>query len=106
MTTAGQLRDRITIQKRCGGTDSWGNPLPDAWTDHATVWANVRHLSGAESIKAGADTSIVRASVRIRWRADVTAGMKVVHMGADYDIEAVLPGPKREFVDLSCKRVT
>lgn len=106
MTTAGQLRDRITIQKRGGGTDSWGNPLPDAWTDHATVWANVRHLSGSESIKSGADTSIVKASFRVRSRKDIDAGMRVKHLGFDYNIEAVLPDDRCVFMDLICKRVT
>lgn len=106
MTTIGQLRDRITIQKRGGGTDSWGDPLPDAWTDHATLWANVRHLTGTESIKSDADTSIVKASFRVRTRKDIDAGMRVKHLGFDYDIEAVLPDDRRVFMDLICKRVT
>ncbi len=106
MMQAGQLRDRITIQRKTQGTDSWGAPLPEAWEDYASVWANIRFLSGTESIKAGADVSVVRASIRIRWRQDVTAGMRVLHAGAVYDIEAVLPGARREYVDLQAKRVS
>lgn len=102
---AGTLDTRITIQRKTGGTDAWGAPLPEAWEDYATIWANVRHLSGTESIKAGADVSVVSASIRIRWRQDVTAGMRVVAGAAVYDIEAVLPGPRREYVDLAVKRV-
>lgn len=105
MMQAGQLRDRITIQRKTGGTDAWGAPLPEAWEDYATIWANVRHLSGTESIKAGADVSVVSASIRIRWRQDVTAGMRVVAGAAVYDIEAVLPGQRREWLDLAVKRV-
>lgn len=102
---AGQLDTPITIQRKTGGTDAWGAPLPEAWEDYATVWANVRHLSGTESIKAGADVSVVRASIRIRWRQDVTAGMRVVACAAVYDIEAVLPGQRREWLDLQAKQV-
>lgn len=102
---AGQLDTPITIQKRTGGTDAWGAPLPEAWEDYATVWANVRHLSGTESIKAGADVSVVQASIRIRWRQDITAGMRVVHGAQTFDIEAVLYGQRREFVDLQAKQV-
>lgn len=102
---AGRLDTRITIQRKTGGTDAWGAPLPEAWEDYATIWANVRHLSGTESIKAGADVSVVRASIRIRWRQDITAGMRVVAGAAVYDIEAPLPGPRREYVDLQAKRV-
>lgn len=103
---AGQLDTPITIQRKTGGTDAWGAPLPEAWEDYATVWANVRHLSGTESIKAGADVSVVRASIRIRWRTDITAGMRVLHGAAVYDVEAVLPGARREYVDLQAKRVS
>ena len=106
MTAAGNLRDRITIQRKTGGKDAWGTPLPEAWVDFHSLWASVRHQSGAESIRSGADTSVVKASIRVRWRADLDASMRVLHLGMTYDIEAVLPGAKREYVDLVCKRVT
>lgn len=102
---SGQLRHPIVIQSKTDAKDDWGTPLPGAWADYATLWSNVRHQSGSESIKAGADTSVVRASIRIRYRLDITAGMRVVHLGVIYDIEAVLPGQRRDFVDLTCKRV-
>jgi SPP1 family predicted phage head-tail adaptor len=79
--------------------------LPEAWADYARVWSNIRFLSGTESIKAGADTSIVKASIRIRWRQDVTAGMRIVAGAQTFDIEAVLYGQRREYVDLQAKRV-
>lgn len=103
---AGRLDTRITIQRKTGGTDAWGAPLPEAWEDYATIWANVRHLSGTESIKAGADVSVVRASIRIRHRSGIDAGMRIVAGAAVYDIEAVLPGQRREWLDLAAKMVT
>ena len=103
---AGRLDTRITIQRKTGGTDAWGSPLPEAWADYASLWANIRFLSGTESIKAGADTSIVKASIRIRWRQDITAGMRVLHGAQTFDIEAVLYGQRREYVDLACTRVS
>ena len=103
---AGQLDTLIVIQKRTGGTDAWGTPLPEGWADHCKVWANVRHLSGSESIKAGSDVSVVRASARIRWRTDITAGMRVQAGPDTLDIEAVQNGPRGVYLDLVCKRVT
>lgn len=103
---AGSLNTRIVIQKRTSATDDWGSPLPDSWADHATVWADFRHKSGAETIKADAETSTVRASVRIRWRTDIDAGMRIAAGGAFYNVVAVLPDFKgRVFVDLVCERV-
>lgn len=103
---AGAFPHQIHIQRKTGGQDGWGTPLPEAWESITAkpIWANVKYLSGSESIKAGADVSVVRASVRIRWRAGIDAGMRVVHGADTLDIEAVLPGAGRQHVDLVCKR--
>ena len=66
--------------------------------------ANVRHRSGMSTIKADADVSITRASIRIRRRTDVNAGMRVLFDGQVYEIDDVLPGESREYIDLVCRR--
>lgn len=99
---AGTLRDRITIQRKTGGKDGWNTPQPDGWEDHGKVWARVEHLSGLATIKAGAGISVVRASMRIRWRTDLTADMRVLFAGKVYEIDAIQPGATREHVDLVC----
>lgn len=105
---AGSFPHQIHIQRKTGTKDGWGTPLPEAWENITVkpIWANVKYLSGSESIKADASVSVVRASVRIRWRAGVTAGMRVVHGADTLDIEAVLLGAGRQHVDLVCKRMT
>lgn len=102
---AGEFPHQIHIQRKTDGKDAWGTPLPDAWESLTAkpIWANVRYLSGSESIKAGADVSIVRASVRIRWRTGVDAGMRVLHGGQVFDVEAVLPSADRKHIDLVCR---
>lgn len=102
---AGSLNRRINIERRATTQDVLGQPV-ETWDLVAAVWADIRHMGGMESIKAGADVSTVRASIRIRYRAGIDAGMRVTH-GADvYDITAVLPDEaRREYVDLVCERV-
>ena len=84
-----------------------------AWvTGRATLaetWANVRHTSGAEAIKGDQIVSTARASIRIRYRTGLTAGMRVtvVSTGAVYNSVSVLPDLQgRVFVDLVCEVVT
>lgn len=99
---AGTLRNRITIQRQAQAQDAGGQPI-DAWTDVVTVWADIRSPTGLGAIRADAQASVVKTSVRIRWRTDIEAGMRVVHGVAVYDIGAVLPDHAgREFVDLVC----
>ena len=103
MMQAGRLNTRCVIQRRTGGTNDWGEPLPEGWGNVAELWANVRHLSGAESIKSDRPTSEVRASIRIRFRTDIDASMRVLVNGSIYEIQAVMPDyQRREYTDLVC----
>ena len=71
------------------------------------VWARIRNPNGLEAIKADATTSIVKASIRIRYRTGLDASMRVVHGNTYYSILAILPDEvKREFIDLACQVVT
>ena len=97
---AGRLNRRCLLQSPSQSVDAIGQPIP-GWTDVALVWASIRHLSGVEAIKADAVTSTVKASIRIRYRTGLNAGMRVVHGAQVYSIEAVMPDVGgREFVDL------
>jgi len=102
---AGTLKDRITIQRHTQAKDQWGSLIPgsEAWADVAKVWADVKHKSGLGTIKADAEVSIVRASIRIRRRAGLDVGMRVLFDGQTYQLKAVLPGPTREYIDLVCE---
>lgn len=100
-----QMNSRVTLQARSASVDALGQPV-ETWSDVATVWANIRHPSGLSAIKADADVSIVKASIRIRYRTDIDAGMRVVHGARIYDIQAVLPDEsERQTVDLVCRKV-
>lgn len=101
---AGDLTRRITIERLTGVADAAGQPVHDDWEEVAIVWANVRHLSGTDSIKAGAMASVVAASIRIRYRADVLAGMRARLGAKAYKITAVLPDEaRRQYLDLVCE---
>lgn len=94
------MNRRCQLQSPSQSVDELGQPIP-GWTDVATVWADIRMKSGLESIKAGASVSVVQASIRVRYRAGITAGMRVVHNLVAYQITAVQPDVGgREFVDL------
>jgi SPP1 family predicted phage head-tail adaptor len=102
---AGKLNSRIKLQSLSSGQDSIGQPV-QTWTDVATVWGNIKHLSGNSAIKSDADTSLVKASIRIRRRTDINAGMRVLFGSISYDIKAVLPDEQaKQHLDLVCERV-
>jgi len=100
---AGMLRTLVTLQAPAVGVDAIGQPVT-GWTNVADVYADIRHQSGMSAIKATADVSVNRVSIRIRYRA-VTADMRVLQGATVFAIQAVLPDAKRVFVDLVCQAV-
>ncbi len=97
---AGALNSLVKIQVLTSGYDEIGQP-ETTWIDFAEVWANILHKSGAESIRGGQDASVVQASIRIRRRPGVNAGMRVLYGTREYSIKAVLPDDiDRDHLDL------
>ena len=100
---AGSLLHRIDIEQRVPGQDPAGQPV-DTWDLVAAVWADIRYETGISTIRAGADTSVARVSIRIRYRTGIHAGMRVRHGSTYFDIKQPLPDlAGREHVDLVCE---
>lgn len=102
MIAAGQLKTRATIQQRSAAQDALGQPV-ETWSAVAVVWASVRFPSGLAAVKADADLSVVKASIRIRYQAGIDAGMRVSADGQLFNILAVLPSRNEGHTDLACE---
>ena len=99
----GRLNQRISIEQRTTSQDALGEPV-ESWGLVCLVWADIRHLSGLETIKSGAETAFVSASIRIRYRPDISAGMRITHGANTYDIKAILHDvSKKQFTDMVCE---
>ena len=104
--SAGNLRHRITIQKKMV-TDR--HPVTGTEiTEWVPLWesvpAEVVPLSVREFVAAQAVQSKLSARIRIRWRPGVDASMRILHDGRIYNIEGVLPDPDsgRAYLTLPC----
>ncbi|CAB3889793.1 phage head closure protein [Achromobacter piechaudii] len=105
MLRAGKLNTRISIRRQ-EQVKTGGGQLVGQWVEHAAIWADVRFPSGSATIKAGTDVSLVRASIRIRFREDIRTDMRIVTSGMMFDVQAVLPDLSgREYVDLVCQSI-
>lgn len=96
----GKLNKRVVIQSQSNTYDGAGQQV-ETWATFANVWANIKHKSGVEAIKSDAMASTVKASIRIRYKANVNAGMRVTYQTSIYKIMAVLPHVEdNRYVDL------
>ena len=103
---AGQLDQRVTVERQQGGFDELGQPLPDTWAPLFSCWAAVEPLTGREFIAAAAAVSEVTAKIRLRYRPGVLGTDRVNHDGQVYGIEAVIDvHSSRRELHLRCKAV-
>lgn len=102
MMTIGALRDVVTIQQAGNVQDEIGELAP-AWIALAVVRASVRDLTGRELIAAQAVQSTATTKITIRFRADVTAAMRIMRGAEVFQIESVLnPSGRRDWLELLC----
>lgn len=100
------LNSQVVVQSKLVAVDASGTPV-DQWEDVCTLWADVRHPSGLEQVRGDALISRVRASIRVRQRSGITAGMRALCAGSVYDVRAVLPDLQdRAYMDLVCELVS
>lgn len=104
MIAAGKLNKRVTLRALGAGQDAAGQ-LSGAWADVATVWAEMRDISGREFIGSGGVQNETQTRVFIRRRADVVPAMRVLHGAVTYHIDAVLE-QENGLQLLACRRLS
>ena len=103
---AGNLSQRVVIQQLAAGTDTLGQPV-QTWSDVATVWGDIKFNSGMQTVRSEADISIVKASIRIRYKTGLTAGMRATNNGYVFHIKAILMDlSNKDYTDLVCEVVS
>lgn len=103
MTAAGQLRERVAIERPVRTADGAGG-ADVTWETLATVWAEVVALGGNEQPLAEHNEARGACRVTIRFRADVTAQMRLVWRGAALNIRGLRdPDGKRQWLTINAQ---
>jgi SPP1 family predicted phage head-tail adaptor len=107
----GSFNKLVAYQRRAPGTDDHGQPN-GAWVTEFKRWTNIRNQSGAEVLRGGAETSVVRCSLRVlNCPGTIDNSMRGVLgvivedevIGKIYEIQAVLPDDvDQQHTDLVC----
>jgi SPP1 family predicted phage head-tail adaptor len=98
---AGKMDRRVALEERTVTRAQDGSETV-VWTQVAETWAHIKPLRGQERYSAGAEQPEHDAMIRIRWRNDVSSGMRVVHGNRIWDIKSVLEIGRHEGLDLLC----
>jgi SPP1 family predicted phage head-tail adaptor len=77
MARLGKMRHRVEIQTEALTADGGGGGA-STWTTVATVWAEVKPLSGSEGLRAMQLTNPVSHEIRMRQRT-IPSGARLLH---------------------------
>lgn len=105
MINAGKLNKRVAIERAVSGSpavNAFGEPNV-IWDELAEVWAAMEPLTGREFWAQQQVQSEITVRIRVRYRSDVMAGMRVVYNDAIYMIRNIIdPLEKHEELQLMC----
>ena len=107
MLKAGNLRHRVTLQRKQQTQNPQTGAMVTTWVTEATVPAAVEPLSAREFIAAQAVQSDVSVRIRVRYRPGITSAMRLLHDGKVYGITGVLADKDsgREYLTLPCSEL-
>lgn len=105
---AGQMRQRITIQKLDETRGPTGGKAL-VWVSLCSAWVSIEPLKGSEYLSGKEVNAEITTRIRMRYRSDVTitAGMRVVYGGRQF----VIDGPpidsytRHRELQLMCREV-
>ena len=89
MLRAGQLNRLVSIEQ-VSETKGVSGDLQRAWVELAKVWSEKVDLSGRELEAAKSIHAEISVRFRIRYRADIKAGMRIVLAGELFSVLAPL----------------
>lgn len=87
--SVGNLRRRVTLEAAARAPDGGGG-VAVTWSPVATVWAEIKALSGAEAVIAEGLQGKVTHGIVIRKRMDVSPAMRLRYGARIFIIWAVL----------------
>ncbi len=106
---AGKLRHRVALQSPSYTQDATSGEMVPSWTAEGTVSAAIEPVSAREFTAAQAVQSQIDTRITIRYRDDVSANWRALHMvngvaGKVYNIHGALSDidSGREYLTLPC----
>ncbi len=100
----GLLDRQVVLESPSGGVDASGNPMT-IYSSVAVVWASKRALRGSRKLIGSMEAYEADVMFRIRWRADVSAGWRLVHGSSTYEIKETEELGRHHLIDLACLAV-
>jgi SPP1 family predicted phage head-tail adaptor len=97
---AGDLDRRVTLERATVTLDAFGGET-QTWATLAEVWAQAMPVSDGEKWRAAEVAATISTRFRIRWRADLRVGDRLIYDGRVFDIIGVKEIGRREGLEIT-----
>lgn len=84
----GRLRSKVTFQRKSVTRSSTGADV-DTWNNIATVWAQVKTMSGGEQERSDQRKSLTTYDIVARFRDDLRTADRILFEKRTFDILAI-----------------
>lgn len=102
----GWLRHRVVIEAPVSTPDGAGGETV-TWQILATTWAQIEPVAAREDMAGGRLTGVVTHAITMRFRDDVTGGMRVLFRGRRHRVLVARdPDPRRRYLVLDTELET
>lgn len=95
MSGASRIRHRLTLQQQSLTPDGAGG-FTRTWQNVADLWGEIRPATGREKLEAMQLQAAVTHRVTLRYRAGVTAAMRLLYENRSLNIRVVLNRGERD----------
>lgn len=87
---AGEFNKLISIEQKSTTSDGMGG-FTEGYTNFASsVYASIWTVSAKEQIQSSKETMDITHRIRIRYRAGITAGMRIKYKTSYYNIKSII----------------
>lgn len=106
---AGRLKDRVTIQNFLTSRLPSGQ-IKENWQDGATIWAEIKGISGREILSSGAEKAEATIRVWVRNNDDISSASRLrcdsgPFKGITLDVVAPpIPDATNDRMEILCKQ--
>jgi len=101
----GPLRHRVILQTQAATIDEYGDST-GTWSTTATLWADIRPVSGSERFSDQAIDAQVSHRIWMRYHASITTATRIKWGSRYFDINAVINhGERNHMMELHCTEV-
>tara|TARA_R100000773_G_C4221020_1_gene119849 strand:+ start:1661 stop:1987 length:327 start_codon:yes stop_codon:yes gene_type:complete len=102
MVSIGRMRYPVTLQSPTVTRDAGGG-LTESYTTLATLFADIRPVSGSEKYRQGKLQESVTHEIIVRYRSDIATNYRIVYESRNFNIRNIRNIDERDrFLKLIC----